>query len=265
MPAEMILALWLCQIGDSSCRLVPDRHLCIKFGNDVAIWSAVCLSEVIDHSWLSTSRILRHALVVLIAFTAHAMRLTRVVRSSSCIMHREASVGIVRQASCVKHRASIIRVVALRQCVLFPVCICYKNTCGASSCECNNENTFNTRVLTIVAFSITWEGWWIEVFVAFSIRWDGCWIEVTVDWSYGGWNEVRVINLLVAPSALARRAVITVHYQAKGKLRLVRNRCCVSGNWNIIIDIRYTRSGGGASSWWCGIASGDAFPFRGKL
>ena len=31
------------------------------------------------------------------------------------------------------------------------------------------------------------------------------------------------------------RAVITVHFQAKGKLRLVRNRCCVSDNRLIII------------------------------
>ena len=57
-----------------------------------------------------------------------------------------------------------------------------------------------------------------------------------------------MIDLLVAPSALARRAVITVHYQAKGKLRLVRNRCCVSDNRLIIIIDEYTRAEGGASS-----------------
>ena len=182
MPAGMILALWLCQIGDSSCRLVHSSTTSLH-----QIQQRCCYFDerdvlVIDHPRLSTSRLSRRALVVLVAFAAHVMRLTRVVYCASCIV-KLAWASCVK-ASCVKHHASSImrpascvkhQVVALRQCVLFPVCICYKNTCGASSCECNNENTFNTRVLTIVAFSIRWEGWWVEARV-----------DHERDWSYGG-------------------------------------------------------------------------------
>ena len=40
------------------------------------------------------------------------------------------------------------------------------------------------------------------------------------------------------------RAVITVHYQAKGKLRIVRIRCVVSGNKEIMVTYRMFRSRG---------------------
>ena len=40
------------------------------------------------------------------------------------------------------------------------------------------------------------------------------------------------------------RAVITVHYQAKGKLRIVKIRCVVSGNKEIMVTYRMFRSRG---------------------
>ena len=43
------------------------------------------------------------------------------------------------------------------------------------------------------------------------------------------------------------RAVITVHYQAKGKLRIVKIRCVVSGNKEIMVTYHMFRSRGHVS------------------
>ena len=59
---------------------------------------------------------------------------------------------------------------------------------------------------------------------------------------------VMVVMMLVCFLLLQNvgsvRAVITVHYQAKGKLRIVKIRCVVSGNKEIMVTYRMFRSRG---------------------
>ena len=109
MPAGMILALWLCQIGDSSRRLVHSSTTSLHQFQQRCCYFDERDVLVIDHPRLSTSRLSRRALVVLVAFAAHVMRLTRVVYRASCIVK-------LAWASCVLHRAHYFS------------CVCKKST-----------------------------------------------------------------------------------------------------------------------------------------
>ena len=107
MPAGMILALWLCQIGDSSCRLVHSSTTSLRQIRQRCCYFDERDDLVIDHPRLSTYRLSRRALVELVAFAVHVMRLTRVVYRASCIV-KLAWASCVK-ASCVQHRVSSIR------------------------------------------------------------------------------------------------------------------------------------------------------------
>ena len=55
---------------------------------------------------------------------------------------------------------------------------------------------------------------------------------------------MKLFCFLLLQNVGSVRAVITMHYQAKGKLRIVRIRCVVSGNKEIMVTYRMFRSRG---------------------